>query len=324
MADSVRSIGTGRQHSTIQLWYTNWLNTGSSFAGGVDNEVGEIHGNVVESTQTVFATGKTTSSGWIHIRATYSGSGVSVHDGVWDETKAYVSTPSDNGVIDNLGGDPYIAVYDLQFEHNNTGNEPPVDLRVGPSDIYRCIVNGKGVGQRGLYVYGSNVKAYRNIFMDMGSHGMFINDNVVQVVNNTCINCVEGIDGNDTTFTLTNNYCGANSTGDFTACGNTTFSGNLSSDSSCPDGASRQGKNDYTSYFLDYNNDNFHLKSTDTVLKDAGIDQVSPYDYDIDNEQATVSGSWDVGADEYVGTTIEDVVLEFSASSSSSESRFQL
>ena len=44
--------------------------------------------------------------------------------------------------------------------------------------------------------------------------------------------------------------------------------------------------------------DDFHLVSTDTVAIDNGTDLGSPYDVDIDGVART--GSWDIGADEYV------------------------
>jgi len=45
------------------------------------------------------------------------------------------------------------------------------------------------------------------------------------------------------------------------------------------------------------NSQNFHLKSGADCI-DAGNNLGSPYDYDIDNQQVT--GTWDIGADEYV------------------------
>ncbi len=64
---------------------------------------------------------------------------------------------------------------------------------------------------------------------------------------------------------------------------------------------------DLSSTFVDAANGDFHLQSTDTVLKDAGVSLASDADWgsfstDIDGQAR--SGSWDIGADEYVSSGI--------------------
>jgi hypothetical protein len=83
----------------------------------------------------------------------------------------------------------------------------------------------------------------------------------------------------------------------------TTTAKNVTSDTSSPDGASYENKTSYANYFEDYTNKDFHLKSTDTVLKDAGDNLGQPYNIDIDGRAVNV-GDWDIGADEWDGGVI--------------------
>jgi hypothetical protein len=59
-----------------------------------------------------------------------------------------------------------------------------------------------------------------------------------------------------------------------------------------------------TNIFVDYANNNFHLKATDSVLRDQGVNTVSSY-FTTDKDGNTRSGTWDIGAYEYGGSTPE-------------------
>ncbi|MEM4724082.1 MAG: hypothetical protein QXP01_03640 [Candidatus Hadarchaeum sp.] len=72
-----------------------------------------------------------------------------------------------------------------------------------------------------------------------------------------------------------------------------------SSDSSYPSGATNYWTN-VTPTFVDIDNKDFHLSSSDTVARNNGYNYSSIFDYDIDGESRPSEGSWDIGADEYV------------------------
>jgi len=78
------------------------------------------------------------------------------------------------------------------------------------------------------------------------------------------------------------------------------------------DGTNAVVPSDWSLVFVDYPNGDFHLKSTDTDLRDAGVDLSSEgFTDDIDGE--TRSAPWDIGADEYVSggevlTAVADIL----------------
>ena len=92
-----------------------------------------------------------------------------------------------------------------------------------------------------------------------------------------------------------NNISMGSTNGDYTGTIDTA-SNNLSSDATAPGTSSLINKT-ATNQFVDYANKDFHLKVGADAI-DAGVDLGSPYDYDIDGTQRT--GTWDIGADEYV------------------------
>lgn len=309
MADVIKSIGSGKDYSTVNSWYVNWLNTGSSFLG--DNEIGQTYGSITETSQTVINTGKTTASKRIYLESAPS----ERHNGKYDETKAYIYHNFDLGTAKGLIEieESYVEIRFLQFKHDSAFYR---NVSIGntfsslvESSIHHNIV--KYVGSpassqvRGIFAQSAGI--YRNIVFDFRSaadeskaRGIWVWEatGTGLIYQNTVINCGAGFDCNNASgITIKQNYAG-DCVVDYQSITGITSSKNISSDSSSPDGASYRGKNSYTDYFVDYNNDDFHLKSTDTVLKDAGDNLGSPYDVDIDGE--SVTGTWDIGADEYV------------------------
>jgi hypothetical protein len=130
---------------------------------------------------------------------------------------------------------------------------------------------------------------------------------VCYVYNNTCYGRSKGISYEGyaaNTQVLKNNIC-YNNTNDysFTATwgGNPstyTTSNNLAKDTTSPD-------NDYDSSTLTFTNvgsgtEDFHLISSDTDAIDKGADLSGTFTTDIDG--VTRTGTWDIGADEYVAS----------------------
>lgn len=90
---------------------------------------------------------------------------------------------------------------------------------------------------------------------------------------------------------------------DYSNCTYTT-SNNITSDTSSPD-------NTYDSIdltFADADNDDFHLASGDTGAIDDGADLSGTFTVDVDN--VTRSGTWDIGADEYVAASSNILLLK--------------
>ncbi len=120
---------------------------------------------------------------------------------------------------------------------------------------------------------------------------------------NTFVNNVKGFDVYDSpnyTYRLKNNLCSGNTTADY---GVTTFTlattsllTNLSSDATSPNSALRNKTVTFVS------STDWHLASSDASAQDAGTDlSADPYNaFSTDFDNVTRSGTWDVGADEYI------------------------
>lgn len=152
--------------------------------------------------------------------------------------------------------------------------------------IYRNIVyNGSGTYTCGISGEGSSV--------------MYVYNNTIYN-----INFYAYLKDSGGTFEVKNCYGGSSGTGDFTSL--TAGANNISSDATGDDVGTgclinKAASAQFTS--VAGGSENFHLKAGADCI-DAGATLNSPYDVDIDD--VTVSGTWDIGADEYVasgGTT---------------------
>lgn len=230
------------------------------------------------------------------------------HAGVWSTAKYRCRFSNTTGDSLNVL-EQYTIVEYLQAYYNASGSSwrGVFALKASYSQCQFCIAKGDGSDMTGGGYVGdpsnTNMLFYRNIIYDFtgtNSWGIATGDSINStnhIGQNTVFGCTYGINYNNTPITSKQNYAGS-CTLDFANKTGVTTSKNISSDATSPDGASYQGKNSYSNYFVDYANKDFHLKSTDTVLKDAGDNLGSPYDVDIDGQ--TVTGTWDIGADEWM------------------------
>jgi len=175
---------------------------------------------------------------------------------------------------------------------------------------------------RGIYFYNDvgtwNGDIYRNIvygfnhstndFLGIECQTAAFRTSTFNVHNNTIYNCDLGFvftDGNTTTINCRNNVSIACDT-DYTVAGDTiTFTYNCSDDATAPANETGGGStcistgtvNDFVS------TTDMHLVSAAVQINVGATIGTSPsgVDYDIDNVQ--VSGTWDMGADEYVATS---------------------
>jgi hypothetical protein len=118
--------------------------------------------------------------------------------------------------------------------------------------------------------------------------------------NLTVYDCSYGFRANTSGVTLSLYNCLAQSCTDgFYVTAGATFTGsnNCSDIASDAPGTSPQTG---TVSFVDAANGDFHLTSGDTVAKDNGTDLSGTFTTDIDGQTRT--GTWDIGADEYVAS----------------------
>jgi hypothetical protein len=123
-------------------------------------------------------------------------------------------------------------------------------------------------------------------------------DYYLQVQNCTLVGNGRGIKRESGSYTrLTNVLASGNTNSQFDVNGGSwgTCSNNASSDGTAPGTNSRTNQ---TFTFVDAANKDYHLAAGDAGAKDYGTSLSGSFTIDIDGE--TRSGTWDIGADEYV------------------------
>jgi hypothetical protein len=241
------------------------------------------------------------------------------HDGKWD-TGAYIlfvyaeTTP----IFGNYTNCLYIT--GLQIKHQI---DSPVNcihlygVSGGTSTAYidKCILQCADNNAQGIEslqymdtVYITNTIVYKPSGTAQASNdeGIIITAGTVYIYNCVVFNFNDGIEldggsatvtncavfgnGDDFDGTMTISYC-ASDDGDGTNAVNISPGANEATD--------------WANAFVDYANGDFHVRDTDSVLYSAGTDLSGTFTTDIDGQ--TRSGTWDIGADEYVaagGSTI--------------------
>lgn len=173
----------------------------------------------------------------------------------------------------------YTQIIGLQL-HNNTATTYRHGLYPATANILidTCIIKGSSVASnRGIMGDGFSGTVRNTLVYDFVYGIECYGDTTLQNV--TVQNCTTGVVRYSGTVTATNvGVSGAT----------TAFSGTISQ-TTCSSS---------TPTFVDADNDDFHLASNDTTWHNQGTDLSGTFTTDIDGE--TRSGTWDIGADEYV------------------------
>jgi len=192
----------------------------------------------------------------------------------------YISSGAKNiKISSNIIKSSYGANYGIRVDGAGTSNND--NVYVLNNIIYGCVNGiaryydggGKKIYVYNNIVYGSTANGIRN--MDSGVL-MVAKNNIVQ-------NVPDGYVGN---FDAASNY-------------------NISDLATDAPGAN--SKNSTTVSFVDTTNKNFHLASTDTAAKGAGLDlqhdSIFAFDTDIDGQVRV--NPWDIGADQFSDTVLQ-------------------
>ena len=227
------------------------------------------------------------------------------HTGKWDTTKY-------RQVIDHDGcrwQEEYVWFDGLQLDNQHA--DPTAALRIddigtGEAKISDSIVkcaNNVGIT---VQVDGATAKLWNNIVQDCGGYGFKHQYGTAYINNCTSIDNIYGYwIKNVTASTLINCIGYSNTTKDFHRQdgNNPSVTYSASDDATADDWGGSGNRIDQTITFEDYDNDDFHLASTDAGAKDYGDDLSDdanlPIWRDIDGTERGTT--WDIGADEYVG-----------------------
>ncbi len=294
-----------------------------SDAGNPANAVAKIDGNWSSPDTTAVTIDGWTTGPNNHIRI-YT-TDTARHNGKWDEGKyrlentsnlnpGYVVGVSENyvrfnglqiyaqregyprdGFYLNPGVDSYIYIYNSIFRANFTGSNSAERSGIFIQNIYKSNTN--------YYIYNNIIYDWND--GDSRYSGIRANYPVnVYLYNNVLYNNYFGVYRNSGTIIAKNNIV-YNNTTDYYGTFDSSSDHNISSDSTAPGAHS---KTNATVSFLDADNDDFHLSTTDTVAKDAGVAlsdivdcraslAMTNFACDIDGNSRYDIG-WDIGADE--------------------------
>lgn len=269
---------------------------GSGGAGILTIECYSMEDTTIAST----GTGYTTSSSY-YINITVPAS--EVHDGKWNTSK-YRLVSSSSPVISNQ--EEYTRITGVQA-YSSSG---VVILSTAAGCLIdRCIVSSTatstsqhaiysnvtgdpamtirnslvyGPASRGIYAAQGTVTCQNVTAVDCGRQGFYATGGGTI----TCVNCIGWSNGDGSTYL------------DFGAGGTITCNNCLSYDTSADNfGGSGNVADSTDNPFADYDNDDFHLVVGCDAIN-AGQSLAGTFTTDIDGETRT--GTWDIGADEYV------------------------
>jgi hypothetical protein len=262
----------------------------------------------------VFATTNTDATRYMHIY-TPKGGTQSInnqrHSGKWDANKYYLNIAASYAInnqvryiwFDGLQSTTSYSSGNVQSFFTNTYTMPQMDIS---NCIIKSTISDATYYCIGISVVGGNStnqgRVWNNIIYGFNnghasSTGITASD-AVYIYNNTVYNCHVGISGSYSYPVLKNNICYSNDGGDYSGAVKNTATNNLSSDNTAP--AYNTYYRSKTLAFVNTGSgtEDFHLASTDTDAIDHGADLSASFTDDIDGQ--TRSGTWDIGADEYV------------------------
>jgi len=234
------------------------------------------------------------------------------HNGKWNTSKYRLVNNADSYALDV--NEPYTKIEGLQIRQTGSGvYNHALDVRDAPhyEVSYNIIWGCNGNNAMGIIGHAPEgpVKVWNNIVFDFNSsRGISISiDTAGQkayVYNNTVYNCNVGIYSAGYQDIVAKNNLVQDCTDGYGGSFDPDSDYNISDISGDAPGSNSKT---CTVSFIDEANDDFHLASNDTCAKDSGTDLSSDpnlaFNDDIDGETRT--GTWDIGADEYVAAAAE-------------------
>jgi hypothetical protein len=290
-------------------------------------------------TKQVLISGWTTSAAnYIHIYTPYNTATevnqTQRHSGVWNPAK-YVLAVSSSSVSAIAVTSAAVNIEGLQvYQSNNYRDFYDYSSYLSDVKLSYNIFRGNsaqtfdGMVYIAGYAAGSSLRIWNNIFYNSSGSGeaalQFLNDNAstAYVFNNTFYNVSRGIRVAGTTSFTT--YCKNNLISAADAFFGAFVSGDtyndynaISENNSGETSIGSHGRYNQTFSFANAASGDFHLASADAGAKDRGITDPGSGLFSDDIDSQTRSGTWDIGADEYMDITPPVITLTGTSTASS-------
>ena len=252
------------------------------------------------------------------------------HLGKWDDRKYKLEINANYPIYLNSY---YVRIEGLQIAmvKSTTGgggaihispNSASSDYRI-TGNIIKGVFSGTADSGMGITANYNTPKVFiaNNVIYGFGYNGssvmagVWLGGDLVYIYNNIIYGSRYGIRGVGSSTVLKNNIVSGNTT-DYYGTFHASSSNNISYDDTSPNsgGADCGGHScrNQIVRFVDAANKDFHLAADDTAARNAGVNlQVEPYfafERDIDGQAR--DGSWDIGADEFVATRVQEKQAE--------------
>lgn len=287
----------------------------ASAADAYEIVCGSNHANHTADTAGVSFAGTTTSASnyiWVHTDP------ASKATPPWSDSKYRMSVTNATVVTIN---ESYVRVSDLQLESISPTNSPRSAISntasVGGLQVFRNLIRGHNSGtyyQIVMYwqASGTDAKVYDNIIYNLstvaGNYGIRIVAGVaVDVYNNTIIGGAYGISNSGTSVAI-NNLCQGQSSaalaGTFAAGSDYNATNRATMGYTVTGGGNTHDRTSQTFTFVDAAGGDYHLAATDAGAKDCGLSDPGAGLFLDDIDGITRTGTWDIGADEYVSAVV--------------------
>ena len=239
------------------------------------------------------------------------------HGGKWDSTKYRIEANAGYVAALNMADD-YVQVIGLQLTNIATASAGGILFNANNyGKVIKCII--KGCSDDGIKDNGTDNAVVNTIVYEClnGIHKRSTGGTLYVYNSTVCNNDTYGIYGEDyRTVYLKNVYAGGNGTADYYKTANSTINlttcyssdGSLSTTTAAYSTTSGAYFTNLTSGSEDY-----HIQSSSALIDngtDLSSDSVYAFSDDIDGD--TRSGTWDIGADEYVSAGGTDVTVSLS------------
>lgn len=261
----------------------------------------------------------TGSANYIYVHTPTS----SRHGGKWDTTKYRIVSGASYCISINedyvrLEGLQCSASANISYGYNFTASTVNADVYISDN-----VVNGLGYVRYGINlqpIINGTTTIFMNVYNNVISGATQNTDGtailaggkdgtgVYKVMNNTAFDCDRGywFSVGPYSALLTNNLSASSTGNGFQNIARVTVTTeyNASSDATADDDGGTGNRISQTFSFADISNNDFHLTSSDAGAKDFGLTDPGSGLFSDDIDGQTRTGSWDIGADEYVTVVV--------------------